>query len=92
MLAFFALLLCTVVPLGEFYSANGVADIACFEYRLSPEDALGGIAVVSRSGAVPDWQFTIAIVALAILVSIVASIPPALYSAYRDPVLVLRHG
>lgn len=54
--------------------------------------SVGGVALVSRSGAVPDWEFTLAILALAVLASIVASIPPALYSAYRDPVLVLRHG
>ena len=51
-----------------------------------------GIAAVARGGAVPDWEFTAAIIVLAVLASVLASIPPAVYSAYRDPVLVLRHG
>ncbi|MCF2706903.1 hypothetical protein I6E29_06440 [Arcanobacterium haemolyticum] len=54
--------------------------------------AVVGMVVVSRSGASPDWAFTGAVIVLAVLVAGIASLPPALYSAYRDPVLVLHRG
>lgn len=53
--------------------------------------ALGGVALVhATAGAVPAWQFTAGVAALAVLVALVGSVPPALTAASRDPVRVLR--
>ena len=49
-----------------------------------------GFAVVRLTGQPPDVRFTIAIVILAILVAVIAAIPPAVVAAFRDPVRVLR--
>lgn len=51
-----------------------------------------GTAVVLTQivGQPPEAQFTAAIALLAILTAVVASLPPAVVAAYRDPVKVLR--
>lgn len=52
--------------------------------------AAGTLLVYRLTGGYPDLNFTVAIGVLAILATILASIPPALIAAYRDPVRVLR--
>jgi putative ABC transport system permease protein len=51
---------------------------------------IGSVIVYRLTGGYPDLQFTIAIAILAVLATLLASIPPALIAAYRDPVRVLR--
>lgn len=38
----------------------------------------------------PDWGFAVAVGVLAVMATALASIPPALVAAYRDPVRILR--
>lgn len=48
------------------------------------------IITIRWTDAPPDITFTAAIATLALLVTIIAALPPALIAAYRDPVRVLR--
>jgi putative ABC transport system permease protein len=50
----------------------------------------GSLAVWRLTGQLPDVPFTLAVGALVLLAVLVASIPPALVAAFRDPVRVLR--
>lgn len=51
----------------------------------------GGLLAVWRTaGSLPAGEFTAGVAALALLVAFVASVPPALLAAYRDPVRILR--
>lgn len=52
--------------------------------------AVGTWLVVTWTGAPPDWPFTTAVATIAILVALVAALPPALVAATRDPVRILR--
>lgn len=48
------------------------------------------IVTIRWTDAPPEATFTTAIAVLALLVTIIAALPPALIAAYRDPVRVLR--
>lgn len=50
----------------------------------------GSLAVWRLTGQLPDVPFTLAVGALVLLIVLVASVPPALVAAFRDPVRVLR--
>lgn len=50
----------------------------------------GVLAVRASSGLVPSPEFVAAVGALAILVALAGSVPPALVAAMRDPVRILR--
>lgn len=52
--------------------------------------SLGGVVFTTLSGARPPWPFVLAVAILALLAALIASIPPAIYAATRDPVRVLR--
>ncbi|RBY97135.1 ABC transporter permease [Blastococcus sp. TF02-8] len=52
--------------------------------------AIGLITVWRTAGALPAAEFTAGVAVTAILVALVASLPPALTAAYRDPVRILR--
>lgn len=51
---------------------------------------VGALIVLRLTGGPPDIRFAAAIVILAALTVVVATIPPAMIAAYRDPVRVLR--
>ena len=52
---------------------------------------VGTVAVTIRLGRTPpDAEFALAIAVLAVVVTTLAAIPPAVVAAYRDPVRVLR--
>lgn len=51
---------------------------------------IASILTVRWTDAPPDASFTAAIATLALLVTVIAALPPALIAAYRDPVRVLR--
>lgn len=50
----------------------------------------GLLAVWRTAGSFPAPEFTAGVAVLALLVAFVASVPPALLAAYRDPVRILR--
>lgn len=50
----------------------------------------GGMVVRSLTGGLPDLMFALAIGVLALLTVALATIPPAVVAAFRDPVRVLR--
>lgn len=52
--------------------------------------ATGTYFFVRWTGAAPDVRFSIAVAILTLLATLVATIPPSLFAAYRDPVRVLR--
>lgn len=41
-------------------------------------------------GELPAWSFCLAVPVLTVIVGLLAALPPAVYAAWRDPVLVLR--
>lgn len=49
-----------------------------------------GVVITSRMGTAPPPTFIAATAVLALLAAVVASVPPAVYAANRDPVRVLR--
>ena len=51
---------------------------------------VGLFAVRSMSGSLPAPEFTLGLVVLALLMTVVGSIPPAVAAAFRDPVRILR--
>lgn len=51
---------------------------------------VGLFAVRSISGSLPAPEFTLGLVVLALLMTVVGSIPPAVAAAFRDPVRILR--
>lgn len=48
------------------------------------------MALITSTGVAPDLPFTVATATLAILIAVMAAIPPAFVAAFRDPVRVLR--
>lgn len=52
--------------------------------------AISVLVLANTTGTVPDPAFSAAIIILAVLAAIAASIPSAVVAAYRDPVRVLR--
>lgn len=48
------------------------------------------LVLANTTGTVPDPAFSVAIIVLAVLAAIAASIPSAVVAAFRDPVRVLR--
>lgn len=52
--------------------------------------SIATIVTIRWTDAPPDTTFTTAIALLALIVTIIAALPPALIAAYRDPVRVLR--
>lgn len=51
---------------------------------------VGSYLVTRWTNTPPDGEFTLAVSVLTLLATLVATVPPALVAAYRDPVLVLR--
>ncbi len=51
-----------------------------------------GTALVTgvTMGVWPNWRFSVAVVVLAVDVSVLAALPPAFAAARRDPVRILR--
>lgn len=51
---------------------------------------IGLVVVWLAAGALPGPEFVLGVAALTVLTALVASVPPALIAAYRDPVRILR--
>jgi putative ABC transport system permease protein len=52
--------------------------------------AVGLVAVVRLAGSSPDPPFVLGVSLLALLMALIAGVPPALLAAFRDPVRILR--
>jgi len=73
-----------------------IVALVATQYTMSALAGVGigtttGLYLVNRwTGAPPDWTFATAVATLILITTLIATIPPALIAAYRDPVHVLR--